>query len=107
MAKTWSNMTKREMEILVLDMFKIRWLVLTTYDKVVQRSKRGYNIAKMGTECEQNACTTLHYVSLTLWYATIRCDTLFCVAATRYNATQRGTTWRQRRYCVTAARNLP
>ena len=38
-----------------------------------------------------------------LWYVTIRCGTLCCVAAAKHNYAQRGTTWQQRRYNVAAA----
>ena len=59
------------------------------------------------TEREQNACTTFCYVSATLWYVTIHCGTLCCMAAARHNEAHRGTTWRQRRYSLAAVRLNP
>ena len=69
---------------------------LTTYYNVTTTC---YNLVQRGkhaTEREQNAYTTLCYISATLWYVMIRCGTLWYVAAARHNEAQCDTTWRQR-----------
>ena len=47
--------------------------VLDRGNIVVQNSTTWLQRSKNVTEREQNECTTLRYVSATLWYVTIRC----------------------------------
>ena len=87
-------MAKRELEIFILDMFKIHWRFpsSTTYKNVVQRSN---NVVRCATFLLH--CGKLRYVVVD--------STLCCVAAARHNEAQHRTTWRQRRYSVAAARH--
>ena len=48
---------------------------------VVKRSTTWLQRSKKGPEHEQNACTSLCCLPVMLWYVTIRCGTLCCMAA--------------------------
>ena len=90
-AKTWSNVTKGELEIFVLDMLKqIRWLFPTAYYNVAttwyNAVQRGCNIATTG----QNVHRT-HALRCATFM--LRCGTLRYVAAAKHNEAQRDATW--------------
>ena len=98
-SKSDKNVTKRELEILILDMLKIRWQIPTTYHNMATTwydvAQRGYNVAKTWQNVNRThvlrcsvfllRCGTIRYDKL--WYATIRCGTL------RYVVVRYDTLW--------------